>query len=416
MLQVLYGNETVGQLWSESRTLCFQYAASWVQSPTAFPLTPHLPLSLQEWRGDNVLFFFSNLLPEGAVLNAILKLKRLPRGDIYAQLAAFGEDAAGAFALVPEGATQHRQAAYQPYPTEQIRADLVRLADHLPLLFQHGELRLSLAGAQDKIPVRYVDGVFWLPMGGAASSHILKPAIQPEKQFPEAVFNEAFCLRLAQHCGLDAVNVAIVRLPEPVLLVERYDRVARDGQWQRLHQLDFCQLAGLLPDQKYTKDGGADFAEIFRLIDQYAAVPGRERLKVLDWIIFNYLIGNADAHAKNLAMLITAGNHLRIAPLYDLLCTSVYPTLDTRMAMPIGGEYRPEWVQHRHWQRFANEVGINPMLLQKRSIALSQRVLAGIQPVMLALGLENSPLLTAIAAIVQKRAGWLTSRQTGNAP
>ena len=94
MLQVLYGNETVGQLWSESRTLCFQYAASWVQSPAAFPLTPHLPLDVQQWRGDNVLFFFSNLLPEGAVLNAILTLKRLPRGDIYAQLAAFGEDAA----------------------------------------------------------------------------------------------------------------------------------------------------------------------------------------------------------------------------------------------------------------------------------------------------------------------------------
>lgn len=137
---------------------------------------------------------------------------------------------------------------------------------------------------------------------------------------------------------------------------------------------------------------------------------------MLDWIIFNYLIGNANAHAKNLAMLITAGNHLRIAPLYDLLCTSVYPTLDTRMAMPIGGEYRPEWVQHRHWQRFANEIGVNPMLLQKRSIALSQRVLAGIQPVRQALGLENSALLTAITAIVQKRAGWLTSRQTGNAP
>ena len=95
MLQVLYADQTVGQLWSEARELCFCYAASWVQASHAFPLTPHLPLGLQPFRGDKVLFFFSNLLPEGAVLDVILKLKRLPRGDVYAQLAAFGEDAAG---------------------------------------------------------------------------------------------------------------------------------------------------------------------------------------------------------------------------------------------------------------------------------------------------------------------------------
>ncbi|WML91948.1 HipA domain-containing protein [Thiothrix lacustris] len=336
MLQVLYGNATVGQLWSESRELCFQYAASWVQSPNAFPLTPHLPLDLQIRRGDDVLFFFSNLLPEGAVLDAILKLKRLPRGDIFAQLTAFGEDAAGAFSIVPEGNIRQRQPAYQPYPVENIHADLERLADHLPLLFQHGELRLSLAGAQDKIPVHYADGQFQLPMNGAASTHILKPAIQPQKTFPDSVLNEAFCL--------------------------------------------------------------------------YASVPGHDRLQVLDWVVFNYLIGNADAHAKNLAMLVGAGNRLQLAPLYDLLCTSVYPQLDTRMAMAIGGEYRPEWVQHRHWQRFADEAGINFSLLQKRSLILGKRVLDTIQPVAKTLGAEGNPLMASITKFVNKRAKWLESR------
>lgn len=413
MLQVLYADQTVGQLWSEARELCFCYAASWVQASHAFPLTPHLPLGLQPFRGDKVLFFFSNLLPEGAVLDVILKLKRLPRGDVYAQLAAFGEDAAGAFALVPEGEIHQRQATYQPYTTEHIRADLVRLKDHLPLLFQHGELRLSLAGAQDKMPVHYAAGQFGLPMGGAASTHILKPTIQPEKLFPDAVLNEAFCLRLARLSGLDAVKSEVVRLPEPVLVVERYDRMVQTGQVQRLHQLDFCQLAGVLPDQKYAKDGGPNLADIFRLIDQYAAVPGRDRLKVLDWVVFNYLIGNADAHAKNLAMLLMAGNRLQLTPFYDLLCTTVYPSLDTRMAMAIGGEYRPEWVQQRHWQRFAAEAGINPTLLQKRSLALSKRVLANIQPVVAELAVGNCPLIADIIRLVQKRAEWLESRQMG---
>lgn len=410
MLQVLYGKETVGQLWSEARELHFRYAPEWIRSRAAFPLTPHLPVSTQTWRGDDVLFFFSNLLPEGTVLDAILKLKRLPRGDVYAQLAAFGEDAAGAFSLVPEGEIRQRQPGYQPYPVEGIRADLERLADHLPLLFQHGELRLSLAGAQDKIPVRYADGQFQLPVGGAASTHILKPAIQPQKVFPEAVLNEAFCLRLARHCGLTAVNAEVVCLPEPVLVVERYDRRLQDGKVLRLHQLDFCQLAGVLPDQKYAKDGGPDLADIVGLIDRYAAVPGRDRLQVLDWVVFNYLIGNADAHAKNLAMLVGEGNRLQLASLYDLLCTSIYPQLDTRMAMAIGGEYRPEWVQHRHWQRFAAEASINFSLLQKRGLALAGKVLAGIQPVMAALGAEDSAVLGSVAELIRKRAGWLELR------
>lgn len=414
MLQVLYATQAVGRLWSESRELCFQYADVWAQSPAAFPLTPRLPLGKNVWRGDDVLFFFSNLLPEGAVLDAILKLKRLPRGDVYTQLAAFGEDAAGAFAIVPEGDIHQRQASYQPYPLDAIRRDLARLANPVPLLLQHGELRLSLAGAQDKIPVRYAEGQFWLPVGGAASTHILKPAIQPEKLFPDAVLNEAFCLRLARHCGLDVARADVVRLPEPLLMVERYDRVWHEGQVQRLHQLDFCQLSGVLPDQKYAKDGGPTLADIFRLIDQYASVPGRDRLKVLDWVIFNYLLGNADAHGKNLAMLMTAGNRLSLAPLYDLLCTTVYPGLDTRMAMAIGGEYRPAWVHQRHWQRFAEESGVNATLLHKRSMTLSQRVLEGMTPVAAELGMTGGQLQTDIEAVVRKRAEWLATRQTVN--
>ncbi|MEZ5479538.1 MAG: HipA domain-containing protein [Thiolinea sp.] len=253
MLQVLYSNQKVGRLWSKEHELCLQYDAEWLNSANAFPLTPHLALQTAPWYGDPVLFFFSNLLPEGTVLDTILKLRRLPRGNLYAQLAEFGEDAAGAFSIVPEGDVQQRQPAYQAYPVETIRADIARLRNHIPLLFQHGELRLSLAGAQDKIPVHYSNEVFHLPVGGAASTHILKPPIQPEQLFPEAVLNEAFCLKLAKHCGLDTVTADIVYLPEPILLVERYDRLHANGQIRRLHQLDFCQLAGLLPSQKYTR-------------------------------------------------------------------------------------------------------------------------------------------------------------------
>lgn len=108
-----------------------------------------------------------------------------------------------------------------------------------------------------------------------------------------------------------------------------------------------------------------------------------------------------------------AGNRLQLAPLYDLLCTSIYPQLDTRMAMAIGGEYRPEWVQHRHWQRFAAEASINFSLLQKRGLALAGKVLAGIQLVMVALGVEDNTVLGSIAELIHKRVRWLESRLFG---
>ena len=121
-------------------------------------------------------------------------------------------------------------------------------------------------------------------------------------------------------------------------------------------------------------------------------------------VVFNYLVGNADAHGKNLAMLLTAGNKMQLAPIYDVLCTAVYPNLDTRMAMPIGGEYRPAWVQHRHWQRFAEESNINLALLSKRGLALAKRVQVGLAPVFALLGMTNNKLALNIETLVRERA------------
>ncbi len=414
MLTVLQGERRVGQLWTAERILHFRYDAEWRIAPDAFPLSPRLPLAIDSHSGDEVALFFSNLLPEGPVLAAILKLRRLPAGDLYAQLEAFGEDAAGAFAVVPEGQERQRTPHDQPYPLAAIQADLARLADHLPLLAQHGELRLSLAGAQNKIPVKYAEGAFWLPAGGAASTHILKPAIQPTRQFPDSVRNEALCLRLADACGLRAVEAAVVGVPEPVLVVRRYDRITVADSVQRFHQLDFCQLAGVLPDQKYEKDGGPSLAMVFSLVDRHAAAPARDRLALLDGVLFNYLIGNADAHAKNLAMQVEPGGRLRLAPLYDVLCTVIYPHLDTRMALAIGGEFRPEWVREANWRRFAESVQINPALLRKRALRLAKRMSDHLPRVaaLPTVGADGR-LVERIGQVIAQRTRWLAIHQAG---
>ncbi len=408
MLRVTWDGHAVGTLSVEGRTLTFTYEAHWIESPHAFALSPHLPVRDEPYSGNPVVYFFSNLLPEGPVLAAILKLRRIPAGDLYAQLEAFGEESAGAFSIVPDVNTTTRAPGYLPYPPREIRADIQRLKDHVPLLAKHGELRLSLAGAQNKIPVRFTGRSFQLPEGGAASTHILKPALVPESLFPDSVQNEALCLALARACGLDAVEAGIVTIPPPILVVSRYDREAAGTKIVRVHQLDFCQLAEVLPDQKYEKDGGPSIAKIFELVDQHSHTPGKDRLKAVDWVLFNYLIGNADAHGKNLAMLVSRANKLSMAPCYDIMCTAIYPELDARMAMAIGDEYRPQWVRKDNWKRFTQQVRVNPSLLRKRALALATAMTEQLPHAAAQLGLRLSArIVSKVSAVLAQRTRWI---------
>lgn len=408
MLIVQHAGQVVGSLQAEQRELSFRYDAQWLARPHAFPLSTRLPLQDETHVGEEVLAFFSNLLPEGAVLDTLSKLQRLPRGNVYRLLEAFGRECAGAFELVPETGVTPRGPSYAAYPPEQLAADLARLRDNIPLLQSHGELRLSLAGAQNKIPLRYVDGLFSLPVGGAASTHILKPALQPEKLYPDAVINEALCMRLAQAVGLPVAKVELIRHPEPVLVVERFDRVIEGDRVHRLHQLDFCQLAGVLPDQKYEADGGPGFADVFSLVDQHSALPARDRLQLVDWLLFNYLVGNADAHAKNIAMLYDPSGRLGLAPAYDLLSAAYWPALDDKLAMAIGGERRPTWVMARHWQALCDEAQLSLTLVRRRSIVLVDAMLENLPTVAAALQIaHDDTLVKHLQAIVTMRRTWL---------
>ena len=378
MLAVVHARGRVGTLRQAAGALEFEYSPEWRARADALPLSPRLPLREEPWRGDPVVFFFANLLPEGPVLDTLLKLRRLPRGNVYRLVEAFGRECAGAFAVVSEDEADAMPAEgrYLEYSRNQLVDDLARLRENIPLLGSHAELRLSLAGAQDKIPVRFEEGRLFLPEAGAASTHILKPTLHPARLFPDSVPNEAFCLRLAGALGLPVPAATILRDPEAMLLVQRYDRIVDQGRVQRLHQLDLCQLAGKLPSSKYEADGGPGFRDCFALIDELSAAPAVDRLRLVDSMLINFLIGNADAHAKNFSMLYGPDARLRLAPAYDLLATGYWPQLGDRMAMRIGGERRPDWVMARHWQRFCEEVGLNPTQLRRRALDLAARAVA----------------------------------------
>jgi serine/threonine-protein kinase HipA len=238
--------------------------------------------------------------------------------------------------------------------TEELHDKINQLPTR-PFLVGEEGIRLSLAGAQNKLPVYVKNNQIHLPLYTSPSSHILKI---PIPNLEDTIINEAFCMTLAKRMGLPVPSVIIHQGIEMLYLVERYDRIYNQaGQLMRLHQEDFCQALGISPDFKYEAEGGPSLQNCFKLVREYSSQPASDVKALLDWVIFNYFIGNADGHAKNLALLMT-NDGLRLAPFYDLICTRIYPELTSRLAMKIGNENRPNWIMARHWKKFANQVDI----------------------------------------------------------
>jgi serine/threonine-protein kinase HipA len=265
------------------------------------------------------------------------------------------------------------------------------------------ELRLSLAGAQNKLPVYYDGTQLFLPRGSAPSSHILKPGSPGFEHMPA---NEHFCMRLAEALGLPVPVSTILRKPSPLYLVQRYDRtVSPDSALGRIHQIDFCQALNLPSARKYEKEGGPGLAACFDAIAKFSRQPAKDRLNLISWVIFNYLIGNADAHAKNLSLLITSEG-ISLAPFYDLISTAVYPDLTLNLALTIGGENRPEWIQERHWEGFAEISGANPRIVRKIMVEVSTAIAQKARELLAGLHLEidERDMLEKICSLAEARA------------
>jgi serine/threonine-protein kinase HipA len=252
-------------------------------------------------------------------------------------------------------------------------AQVLAILDELPrrpMLAGRDGLRLSLAGAQDKLPVVFDGERLGLPRNGTPSSHILKPAIQSVE---DSVINEGFCLALAQAMQLQPAKSRIhAVLNRTFLLVERYDRLAdAQGNRRRVHQEDFCQALSVVPEMKYQNEGGPDLAQCFELVRRATRPSAPQVLRLFDYVVFNALIGNHDAHAKNFSLLYS-GTTPVLAPLYDTLSTAVYPTLTPKMAMKIGSKYKFSEVQARHWDQFAAGAGLARAQAKRRILELAK--------------------------------------------
>lgn len=353
--------------------LSLQYRAEWLAHPKAIPLSLSLPVQRDMIIGPQVNAFFANLLPEAEVRRDICRQLGISARNDAALLAAIGGDCAGAITMLPADMSLPKVARYRTISDKQLDTAIATMSKN-PLLTAQENLRLSLAGARQKLPVRYTQGTFAVPLGAAASSHIIKP---DDPHWPNLVMNEYFCMELARACGLPVPAVELWRGPKNrALIVERYDRIVHSsGKIERIHQEDFCQALGIHPEQKYENEGGPTLAQCFQLIEQYQTEPlpiiAKEQL--LLWIIFNVLIGNADAHGKNLSLL-HSHDRITLAPFYDLVSTTVYPQVSTKLAMKIGKRYERDAVSVREWERVAVVAGVRPARIFAMMTQMAQLV------------------------------------------
>ncbi len=289
------------------------------------------PLTRERYPNGATRAFLDGLLPEGEPRRAIAADLDLPASDVFGLLAALGKDCAGALVIQPlddPPPPTPTTLSAQPLTADDL-GELIANLRQAPLGIDRN-VRLSLAGVQEKLLLtRMPNGTWGRPVEGTPSTHILKPEIEP---FQNTVENEAFCMTVAKNLGLSVAAVETIIVDEhPVLVVARYDRVIDpDGTVHRVHQEDFCQALGLPPEKKYEQQAGPSLQRIARILQDVAEPSAPQTL--LRALTLNVALGNCDAHGKNFSLLHTQTGVLRLAPLYDLLSTRLYP-LDDKLAM-----------------------------------------------------------------------------------
>lgn len=372
-LYVFFNKDLVGILKrNHDNTLSFKYQESWRQNKKNFPLSPVMPLEhTSEFDNRQTSAFFENLLPEGKVLNQLEKLMGRSLKSGYQFLELFGIDCAGAFVISP-GPDISKYIIEDDFEQLNIQ-ELVRVHKDNKNLMTHimdkHKGRFSLAGTQDKVPVVYLEGKVFIPTKGAPTTHILKPP-HLNKQIKDSVYNEYFCMKLASACGLEVPNVEIIKGEYPFYIVERYDRgINIHNDKERIecfHQFDFCQAQNFLSNEKYEEDGGPGLKDNYHCLNKYSSKIIHDSKRFINWICFNLLIGNNDCHSKNISFLMKDGM-IRLAPFYDLLCTSIYSEYSSNFSFKIGDNaYWGQW-NNSHFEKEVISWGLDktPDLLLK---------------------------------------------------
>ncbi len=381
MFTVYLFDEEIGTVDKARRGIRFTYSEKAINNAKLPALSLSLPKRTDPYKNRYAGAFFRNLLPEQSYGRLVAAATEADLSDSLGLLGAIGGECPGAVSIWPAGQAPPSTHEYTSLSSSELKS-LFRSRGSGGLGAAIARGRLSLPGVQEKIALlRSEVGGWKLPRNGAVTSHILK---QPAAEFPGLLADELFCMSLAQACKLSVSPVSIAAPGVDVLSVERFDRVVVEESQsvprQKVHQEDFCQALGTQPERKYERDGGPGLARCISLIRENSSLPAEDLPRLVRWVGFNCLIGNEDAHAKNLAFLYTPDG-LRLTPHYDLVSTEVYRGLERSMAMKIGRAWDIRNIQKTDWKRFASQTRLSWDAVRAMLLSLADTVASSIEGV-----------------------------------
>jgi serine/threonine-protein kinase HipA len=384
-LAVWSNGERVG-IWSigkgEHR---FQYDASWAQSPAGRPVSlslPFVPGNLRH-RGQVVHNFFDNLLPDSDTIRRRLRDKFATGStEAFELLSAIGRDCVGAVQLlapnvVPAGFDRIDAVPLDEAGVEQAINNAVTAGRVLGLQTED-DLRISIAGAQEKTALLWHNQQWCRPLGATPTTHIFKLPMglvgNVRADMHTSVENEWLCAQILGKLDLPVASCEIATFGQrKVLVVERFDRALEEppnrAPWlARLPQEDFCQALGVAGDMKYEADGGPGVRAILRQLDNSNQASADKLLFVKALLAF-WIMAATDGHAKNFSIFLERGGGYRMTPLYDVL--SAWPIIGdgpnqisprrAKLAMALrskNAHYNLQAIHTRHWQTLAQQSGV----------------------------------------------------------
>jgi len=400
----------------DDASLTFSYNDAYLAKENAAAISVSMPLQSTTYNSAVAKPYFSGLLPDESARQRLGAALGISDTNAFGMLEIIGGECAGALALFPQGTDPVVSNATDDTLDEQQLAGLLRELKSNPLLGGRHDVRLSLAGAQDKVAVKVFDDQVALVKDGAPTTHILKPGIDG---LAGSAQNECFCMMLAARIGLPVAEVQFAVAGNiDYVLVKRFDRLLIDDtersnsankkKVQRLHQEDFCQALSVPPEIKYEDEGGPGIEQSLGLIQSVVNQPVADRLTFLKMQIFHFLVGNADAHAKNFALLHAADvRSPSLAPLYDVVCTATYAALTKKIAMRVGGRNIPDTIRLKHWLSLVPQTKAAQQLLVQELSHFAKIVVPAADTLRGEAGQYgfDHPILSSICKVIKSRAG-----------
>ncbi|MCR5125642.1 MAG: HipA domain-containing protein [Treponema sp.] len=354
----------------------FSYDESYVSS-VAKSISLSLPVSKKNFDADATRTFFDGLLPEGFTRQCVANSIHAHSDDYISILRELGIECLGAIQIIDEGKTSAK-TGYSHLAVEEIKELAKEGASKSAEIVVKSHL--SLTGASGKVGLYYdeASGKWYKPQGLAPSTHIVK---QSHVRYKNIVLNEQICLLAARKLGIEIPESFILQSQngkfsdEDVLFAtRRFDRnFDNDSRMMdglkipyRLHQEDFAQALGIKSADKYEKSGERYLKKMFGLLQKHSSNPIEDSLKLWKRAVFNFMIGNTDNHIKNSSLIYGKDlSSIRLAPLYDVVCTKIYESSTDEMSVSINCKQNINQITKDDFEKEAKNCGLGSKVAMK---------------------------------------------------